>query len=254
MDRLKNKVAIVTGGASNPGLGHSTIHKFADEGAKIVVTDIDVEGGKKTVEEVKEKGAEAIFIEQDVVSAKDWKNVIETSIQEFKKIDILVNNAGIALIAPFEDFAEEDWDKQIDVNLKSVFLGCKAAIPEMKKNEGGSIINLSSIAGLVGLQACAAYNASKGGVRLLTKSLAIEFGPFNIRCNSIHPGFMATNMNDPEKIQARGRDFEAIIEGIPLKAMGTAEDIANCALYLASDESSYVTGSEYIVDGGWTAR
>ncbi|MEC9392771.1 MAG: SDR family NAD(P)-dependent oxidoreductase, partial [Pseudomonadota bacterium] len=126
MDRLKNKVAIVTGGASNPGLGHSTIHKFADEGAKIVVTDIDVEGGKKTVEEVKEKGAEAIFIEQDVVSAKDWKNVIETSIQEFKKIDILVNNAGIALIAPFEDFAEEDWDKQIDVNLKSVFLGCKA--------------------------------------------------------------------------------------------------------------------------------
>jgi NAD(P)-dependent dehydrogenase (short-subunit alcohol dehydrogenase family) len=124
----------------------------------------------------------------------------------------------------------------------------------MKKNESGSIINLSSIAGLVGLQACAAYNASKGGVRLLTKSLAIEFGPFNIRCNSIHPGFMATNMNDPEKIQARGRDFEAIIEGIPLKSMGTAEDIANCALYLASDESSYVTGSEYIVDGGWTAR
>ena len=254
MDRLKNKVAIVTGGASNPGLGHSTIHKFADEGAKIVVTDIDVEGGKKTVEEVREKGTEAIFIEQDVVSAKDWKKVIETTIQEFKKIDILVNNAGIALIAPFEDFAEEDWDKQIDVNLKSVFLGCKAVIPEMKKNESGSIINLSSIAGLVGLQACAAYNASKGGVRLLTKSLAIEFGPFNIRCNSIHPGFMATNMNDPEKIQARGRDFEAIIEGIPLKSMGTAEDIANCALYLASDESSYVTGSEYIVDGGWTAR
>ena len=254
MKRLENKVAIVTGGASNPGLGHATIHRFAEEGAKLVVTDIDVEGGEKTVEEVKEKGAEAIFIKQDVVSSQDWKTVIDAAISEFKKIDILVNNAGIAVIGPFEDFSEEEWDKQIDVNLKSVFLGCKTVIPEMKKNTSGSIINLSSIAGLVGLQNCAAYNASKGGVRLLTKSLAIEFGAFNIRCNSIHPGFMATNMNDPKKIEERGRDFEAIIEGIPLKAMGTAEDIANCALYLASDESSYVTGSEYVVDGGWTTR
>ena len=124
----------------------------------------------------------------------------------------------------------------------------------MKKNNSGSIINLSSIAGLVGLQGCAAYNASKGGVRLLTKSNAIEYGINKIRCNSIHPGFMATNMNDPKKISERGRDFDAIIQTIPLLSMGTAEDIANCALYLASDESSYVTGSEYVVDGGWTAK
>ena len=158
------------------------------------------------------------------------------------------------MIGPFEEFSEDQWDQQINVNLKSVFLGCKAVIPEMKKNNSGSIINLSSIAGLVGLQGCAAYNASKGGVRLLTKSIAIEYGPNKIRCNSIHPGFMATNMNDPKKIAERGRDFEAIIETIPLKSMGTAEDIANCALYLASDESSYVTGSEYVVDGGWTTR
>ena len=254
MSRLKDKVAIVTGGASNPGLGHSTIHKFAEEGAKIVVTDIDVDGGEKTVSEVKEKGGEAIFIRQDVVSAEDWKNVIDASISKFSKIDILVNNAGIALIGPFEEFSEDQWDQQINVNLKSVFLGCKAVIPEMKKNNSGSIINLSSIAGLVGLQGCAAYNASKGGVRLLTKSIAIEYGINKIRCNSIHPGFMATNMNDPKKIEERGRDFEAIIETIPLKSMGTAEDIANCALYLASDESSYVTGSEYVVDGGWTTR
>ena len=169
MKRLNNKVAIVTGGASNPGLGHSTIHRFAEEGAKVVVTDIDVEGGEKTVSEINEKGGESIFIKQDVVSSDDWKNVVDISISEFKKIDILVNNAGIALIAPFEDFSEDEWDKQIDVNLKSVFLGCKAVIPEMKKNNSGSIINLSSIAGLVGLQGCAAYNASKGGVRLLTK-------------------------------------------------------------------------------------
>jgi len=254
MKRLNNKVAIVTGGASNPGLGHSTIHKFAEEGAKVVVTDIDVEGGEKTVSEINEKGGESIFIKQDVVSSDDWKNVVDISISEFKKIDILVNNAGIALIAPFEDFSEDEWDKQIDVNLKSIFLGCKAVIPEMKKNNSGSIINLSSIAGLVGLQGCAAYNASKGGVRLLTKSIAVEYGPNKIRCNSIHPGFMATNMNDPKKIDERGRNFEAIIQTIPLLSMGTAEDIANCALYLASDESSYVTGSEYVVDGGWTAR
>ena len=218
------------------------------------MTDIDVEGGEKTVSEVKEKGGEAIFIKQDVVSIEDWKNVVDASISEFSKIDILVNNAGIALIGPFEEFSEDQWDQQINVNLKSVFLGCKAVIPEMKKNNSGSIINLSSIAGLVGLQGCAAYNASKGGVRLLTKSIAIEYGPNKIRCNSIHPGFMATNMNDPKKIEERGRDFEAIIETIPLKSMGTAEDIANCALYLASDESSYVTGSEYVVDGGWTTR
>ena len=195
-----------------------------------------------------------MFIKHDVVSSKDWEKTIDKTISEYGKIDILVNNAGIALIAPFEDFSEEQWDKQINVNLKSVFLGCKAVIPEMKKNNSGSIINLSSIAGLVGLQGCAAYNASKGGVRLLTKSIAIEYGINKIRCNSIHPGFMATNMNDPKKISERGRDFDAIIQTIPLLSMGTAEDIANCALYLASDESSYVTGSEYVVDGGWTAK
>ena len=195
-----------------------------------------------------------MFIKHDVVSSKDWEKTIDKTISEYGKIDILVNNAGIALIAPFEDFSEEQWDKQINVNLKSVFLGCKAVIPEMKKNNSGSIINISSIAGLVGLQGCAAYNASKGGVRLLTKSIAIEYGINKIRCNSIHPGFMATNMNDPKKISERGRDFDAIIQTIPLLSMGTAEDIANCALYLASDESSYVTGSEYVVDGGWTAK
>ena len=254
MGRLTDKVAIVTGGASNPGLGHSTIHKFAEEGAKIVVTDIDIEGGEKTVSEIINKGGQALFIKHDVVSSKDWEKTIDKTISEYGKIDILVNNAGIALIAPFEDFSEDQWDKQINVNLKSVFLGCKAVIPEMKKNNYGSIINLSSIAGLVGLQGCAAYNASKGGVRLLTKSIAIEYGINKIRCNSIHPGFMATNMNDPKKITERGRDFDAIIQTIPLLSMGTAEDIANCALYLASDESSYVTGSEYVVDGGWTAK
>ena len=142
MKRLGNKGAIVTWCASNPGLGHATIHRFAEEGAKLVVTDIDVEGGEKTVEEVKEKGAEAIFVKQDVVSSQDWKTVIDATISEYKKIDILVNTAGIAVIGPFEDFSEEEWDKQLDVNLKSVFLGCKAVIPVMKNN-GNTIIRPS---------------------------------------------------------------------------------------------------------------
>ena len=157
-------------------------------------------------------------------------------------------------VEPPEEPSEEEWDKTINVNLKSVFLGCKTFLPDMREQKNGSIINISSIAGLVGLSNCSAYNASKGGVRLLTKNIAVEYGDFNVRCNSIHPGFMATNMNDPKVIAERGRDINALTDAIPLKRMGTAEDIANCALFLASDESVYVTGSEYTVDAGLTAK
>ena len=160
----------------------------------------------------------------------------------------------IAIIKPLEETSEEEWDKTINVNLKSVFLGCKTFLPDMREQKNGSIINISSIAGLVGLSNCSAYNASKGGVRLLTKNIAVEYGEFNVRCNSIHPGFMATNMNDPKVVAERGRDINALTDAIPLKRMGTAEDIANCALFLASDESVYVTGSEYTVDAGLTAK
>jgi len=254
MGRLDNKVAVVTGGASNPSLGRSMSIAFAREGAKVILTDIDVEGGKKVEDEILSSGGEAFFIEHDVTSTNGWRKVKNKSIEKYSKIDILVNNAGIAIIKPLEDTSEEEWNKTIDVNLKSIFLGCKTFIPIMREQKSGSIINISSIAGLVGLERCSAYSASKGGVRLLTKSIALEYGEFGIRCNSIHPGFMATNMNDPKIIKDRGGDIEAMTETIPLKRMGTAEDIANCALFLASDESTYVTGNEYTVDGGMTAK
>ncbi|MFL2815697.1 MAG: SDR family NAD(P)-dependent oxidoreductase [Alphaproteobacteria bacterium] len=194
------------------------------------------------------------FIEHDVTSTEGWSEVKNKTLEKHNKIDILVNNAGIAIIKPLEETLEEEWDKTIDVNLKSIFLGCKTFLPSMREQKSGSIINISSIAGLVGLANCSAYNASKGGVRLLTKNIAVEYGEFNVRCNSIHPGFMATNMNDPKVVAARGRDINALTDAIPLKRMGTAEDIANCALFLASDESVYVTGSEYTVDAGLTAK
>jgi NAD(P)-dependent dehydrogenase (short-subunit alcohol dehydrogenase family) len=254
MGRLENKVAIVTGGASNPSLGRSTSLAFAREGATVVITDIDKDGGKKVELEINESNGKALFIEHDVTSLQDWERVRKETLNNFGKVDILVNNAGIAILHPLEETTEEDWDKTIDVNLKSIFLGCKTILPNMRENKSGSVINISSIAGLVGLVSASAYNSSKGGVRLLTKNIALEYGDYNVRCNSIHPGFMATNMNDPKKIVERGRDLQAMIDAIPLKRMGTAEDIANCALFLASDESSYVTGSEFIIDGGMTAK
>lgn len=254
MGRLENKVAIVTGGASNPSLGRSTSLAFAREGATVVITDIDKDGGKKVELEINESNGKALFIEHDVTSLQDWERVRKETLNNFGKVDILVNNAGIAILHPLEETTEEDWDKTIDVNLKSIFLGCKTILPNMRENKSGSVINISSIAGLVGLVSASAYNSSKGGVRLLTKNIALEYGDYNVRCNSIHPGFMATNMNDPKKIVERGRDLQALIDAIPLKRMGTAEDIANCALFLASDESSYVTGSEFIIDGGMTAK
>ena len=254
MGRLDNKVAVVTGGASHPSLGRAMSIAFAREGAKVVLTDIDTEGGKKVEEEILNSSGEAFFIKQDVTSSEDWEEVRNQTLGKYNKIDILVNNAGIAIIKPLEETSAEEWDKTIDVNLKSVFLGCKTFLPDMRKQKSGSIINISSIAGLVGLSNCSAYNASKGGVRLLTKNIAVEYGDFNVRCNSIHPGFMATNMNDPKVIAERGRDINALTDAIPLKRMGTAEDIANCALFLASDESVYVTGSEYTVDAGLTAK
>lgn len=254
MGRLDNKVAVVTGGASNPSLGRSMSIAFAREGAKVILTDIDTEGGKKVEDEILSSNGEAFFIEHDVTSTQGWSEVKNKTIEKYSKIDILVNNAGIAIIKPLEETSEEEWDKTLDINLKSIFLGCKTFLPSMREQKSGSIINISSIAGLVGLANCSAYNASKGGVRLLTKNIAVEYGEFNVRCNSIHPGFMATNMNDPKVVAARGRDINALTDAIPLKRMGTAEDIANCALFLASDEFVYVTGSEYTVDAGLTAK
>lgn len=256
MDRVKDKVIIVTGAASDPSLGRATALTLAAEGAKLVVTDIDDEGGENCAQAIRDAGGEAIYLHHDVVNEDEWKLVIQRTVDTFGRLDVLVNNAGIAVLMPLEDMTMADWDKQISVNLTSVFIGCKYGVEAMRKTGGGSIVNLSSVAGLVGLANCIAYSASKGGVRLMSKSIAVECGPDNIRCNSVHPGVIWTNM----QADARGTtadappDDSALADTIPLGRMGQAQDIANVILYLASDESNYVTGAEFTVDAGMTAK
>jgi len=254
MGRVDGKIAIVTGAASNPGLGRTTALALAREGARLVLTDIDSEGAEATARAIRDSGGEAIAAAQDVTSEAAWETVIAMTIEAFGRLDVLVNNAGIAILKPIQALSLADWNRQIEVNLTSVFLGCKHGLAAMRRTGGGSIINLSSVAGLVGLKTCAAYGASKGGVRLLSKTVAIEGAPDNVRCNSVHPGMIWTNM----QAQATGTSDQAEAErgasGIPLGRIGTPDDIANCILYLASDESNYVTGAEFTIDAGMTAQ
>lgn len=254
MGRVEGKVAIVTGAASNPGLGYVTAMTLAREGAKVVVTDLDLPGVEACAAAIREAGGEALALQQDVTDEARWQEVINETTAAFGKLDVLVNNAGIAVLAPIEQLSLAQWNKQIEVNLTSVFLGCKAAIPALRAAGGGSIVNLSSVAGLVGLPTCSAYGASKGGVRIMSKSLAVELGKDNIRCNSVHPGVIWTNM----QAAATGADDPTGVDAgaarIPLGRVGKAEDIANCVLYLASDEANYVTGTELTVDAGMTAQ
>jgi len=252
--RLADKVVLVTGAASNPGLGHSTAVRMAREGATLVVTDVDVVGAQACAAEIEQAGGKAMSMRQDVTEEGDWVAVMEAIEASYGKLDVCVNNAGIAVLVPIEQMSLEQWQKQIDVNLTSVFLGCRASIGLMKKGSGGSIINLSSVMGLIGGPTCTAYGAAKGGVRIMSKSVAIEAAKYNIRCNSVHPGVIWTNMqaqatglNDPEGLDAGAMR-------IPLQRPGEPLDIANCVLYLASDEAAYVTGAEFVIDAGMTAQ
>ena len=254
MGRLDGKVALVTGAASNPGLGYATAHRLAEEGARLMVTDVDEPGVKACAESINAAGGEAHAMRQDVVAEGDWIATMAKIEEAFGGVDIVVNNAGIAVLVPIEEMSLEQWNRQIEVNLTSVFLGSKYAIAEMKKRSGGSIINLSSVAGIIGLQTCVAYGAAKGGVRIMSKSIAVEAAKYDIRCNSVHPGVIWTNMqaqatgaNDPDTLNAGAAR-------IPLGRAGEPLDIANCILYLASDESKYVTGAEFVVDAGMTAQ
>ena len=251
MARLNGKVAIVSGGARGQGAAEARL--FAQEGAKVVVGDVLDEEGKKVEAEIAEAGGEITFVHLDVTSEADWENVVQTAINSFGRLDILVNNAGILLRKGVEETTGDEWDRIMDVNAKGVFLGTKAAIPAMRDAGGGSIINISSVAGLVGNQfGSTAYSSSKGAVRLLTKSTAIQYASENIRCNSVHPGLIETDMtretlDNPEQMPIR-------MSRIPIGRVGTVNDIAYGVLYLASDESSYVTGSELVIDGGSTAQ
>ena len=249
--RLEGKVAIITGGAR--GQGATEARMFAQEGARVVIGDIRDELGMQVEAEIRELGGEAVYLHLDVTSQDDWDRAISTAEEQFGKVDVLVNNAAIVLRKDIEETTGEDWDNIMAINAKGVFLGTRAVIPAMRRAGGGSIINISSISGLVSIGP-PAYIATKGAVRLFTKSTAIQHASDNIRANSIHPGSVDTDMRregmgdqTPEEIQAR-------IDQIPLGRVGTTEDISYGALFLASDESSFMTGSELVIDGGYTAK
>ncbi len=254
MARLRDKVALVTGAASVPGLGSATATRFAEEGAVVYLSDVDLEGAEAVAAQIRQAGGGATALRHDVTLQPDWDRVIGTIIAAQGRLDVLVNNAGIAVLRMIDELTHADWMRQLDVNLSSVFYGTQRAVREMRRaGQGGSIINLSSIAGQVGVQGCAAYSASKGGVRAFTKSVALEAARDRIRINTIHPGMILTNMQKVA-LQHNREQYNIISAAIPMGYMGDPVDIANCALFLASDEARYITGAELTVDGGFTAQ
>jgi NAD(P)-dependent dehydrogenase (short-subunit alcohol dehydrogenase family) len=254
MGRLDKKIVLVTGGASVPGLGSATAERLAQEGAYVYVTDIDQKGVETVSAGIRDAGGESCAMSHDVTSEADWDRVMGEIIAAHGRIDVLVNNAGIAVLRMIDVITSPEWAKQLDVNLYSVFYGTQRAVREMRRvGEGGSIINLSSVAGQVGVPGCSAYSASKGGVRLFTKSVALETARDKIRVNSVHPGMIWTNMQKLA-LQDNREQYDLITAAIPAGAMGEAIDIANAVLFLASDESRYITGAEITVDGGLTAQ
>ena len=247
--RLEGKVAFISGGAR--GMGAAEARLFAREGAKVGIGDVLEDEGRQVEAAINETGGKCIYIRLDVTSESEWQRAISVTVTQFGKLDILVNNAGIWARGLVEDTTEEEWDRVMDVNAKGVFLGTKAAIPEMRRAGGGSIINISSTVGLVGGRA-AAYGASKGAVRIFTKATAVQYAKEGIRANSVHPGSIDTNMLGGIYVTPEMR-VEAQ-ERLPLGYFGSDKDIAYGVLFLASDESSYVTGAELVIDGGWTAQ
>ena len=249
--RLENKVAFVSGGAR--GMGAAEAKMFAREGAKVVIGDVLDGPGIQTEAEINELGGECLFVHLDVSSEESWVSAVAETVSRFGRLDILVNNAGVVSRDKLEDISVAEWDRVMDINAKGVFLGTKAAIPEMRKAGGGSIINISSISGMAGqAYVSAAYNASKGAVRIFTKSTAIQYASEGIRVNSVHPGPIDTPMTaiwqDDAEAQAES------IARIPIGRTGKPDDVAYGVLFLASDESSFMTGSELVIDGGYLAQ
>ena len=252
MGRMDGKVALISGGAR--GMGASEARLFAREGAAVVIGDILDEEGEATAASIASDGGRCRYVNLDVTQEADWEAAVSEAVSQFGSLDVLVNNAGIGS-SSFQIHEEpvELWDRTIDVNLKGVFLGTRAAVPAMLEAGGGSIINISSQLGIVGVPYNgSAYQTSKGGVRIFTKAAALQYANRGIRVNSVHPGPIVTEMtragrDDPERLSI-------MLARIPMGRYGEAEEVANAVLYLASDESSFVTGSEVVVDGGWTAQ
>jgi len=254
--RVHDKIALISGGAS--GIGLATAERLAREGAKVAVTDVDVAQGEALAERLTAEGHDVFFRQLDVVDPASWSAVVEAVVERWGSLDILLNSAGIGRAHPLMEMTLEDWRQTTSINLDGTFLGTQAAIRAMAVSGGGSIINISSVLGLVGLPAVTAYAASKGGVKLFTKAAALECAELklNIRINSVHPGYIETPM-----VMRRFKDPETEADGVqilkdqhPIGRLGQREEVASMILYLASDESAFVTGAEFVIDGGYTAK
>ena len=249
---LKDKVAIITG--ARRGMGRSHALKLAEAGAKVVVSDISLEDCQKVVEEIKKGKGEALAVKCDVTKKEEVDKMVQAAVEKWGRVDILVNNAGIAQFVPFLEMTEEDWDRTLDINLKGYFLCAQAVAREMVKQKSGVIINIASVAmgqQGVGFPNIAHYCASKGGIVGLTEALAVELAPYNIRVNAISPGMIETPMIEPVKKDPKM--MEALLARVPMHRVGKPEEVSNLVLFLASDASSYMTGSTVVIDGGWLA-
>lgn len=247
---LKNKVAIITG--ARRGMGRTHALKLAQEGVKVVVSDISEEDCQKVVDEIEKAGGEGLALKCDVSKKKEVDELVKKTVDKFGKVDILVNNAGIAQFKPFLELTEEEWDKTLDINLKGYFLCAQAASKEMVKQKSGVIINIASVAmGQVGVgfPDVVHYCASKGGIVAMTEALVLELAPLGIRVNVVSPGMIETPMIDP--IKQDPKMMEGLMSRIPLRRFGKPEEVSNLVLFLASDASSYMTGSAVVIDGGW---
>jgi len=248
--RLQGKVALITGAAH--GMGEVEAKMFAKEGAQVVVADIDEPAGPQVVAGIAEVGGEALFVRLDVTNEEDWREAVDTAIARFGKLDILVNNAGLSGSSAVDLLSTEAWDKVMEVNAKGVFLGLKYTIPAMQKAGGGSIVNISSISGFVGQDYIhMAYNASKGAVRIMTKSAAVQYAKDGIRVNSVHPGVMPPMRTS--RVTANAEQRQHMLAQVPMGREGRREEVGYAVLFLASDEASYITGTELVVDGGYLA-
>jgi 3(or 17)beta-hydroxysteroid dehydrogenase len=248
--RLRGKVALITGAAH--GMGNTEANMFAKEGAKVVVADVDEAEGQQVVAGIAEVGGEALFVRLDVTKEEAWQKAIDMTVSTFGKLDILVNNAGISGSSGGDLFDTAAWDKVMEINAKGVFLGLKYAVPAMQKAGGGSIVNISSISGFVGQDYIhMAYNASKGAVRIMTKSAAVQYAKDGIRVNSVHPGVMPPMRTS--RVTANAEQLQRMLAQVPMGREGRREEVGYAVLFLASDEASYITGTEVVVDGGYLA-